>query len=95
MTKSSLPAGCIVVGVDGSEHAARAVAWAAEQAAQHPRLPELDRTDLELITIDPDEIRDARWFTRDELRSIDTLGLRLPRADSIARRLIEDWLENT
>lgn len=47
------------------------------------------------ITIDPDEIRDARWFSRDELRSIDTLGLRLPRADSIARRLIEDWLENT
>ena len=31
---------------------------AAEQAAARPRLPELDRTDIELITIDPEGSRD-------------------------------------
>jgi exoribonuclease R len=31
---------------------------AAEKAAAEPRLPDLDRTDLELITIDPDGSRD-------------------------------------
>ena len=46
----------------------------------------------EAITIDPEELRDARWFTRDELRRAEELGFSLPRADSIARRLIEDWL---
>jgi len=44
------------------------------------------------ITLDDDEIRDARWFTRAEIRGIEGLGLRLPRPDSIARRLIEDWV---
>jgi len=34
------------------------VTAAAEQAAAHPRLPELDRTDLALITIDPPGSRD-------------------------------------
>lgn len=47
----------------------------------------------EAITIDPTEIRDARWFTRAELRDHAALGFSLPRRDSIARRLIEDWLE--
>ncbi len=45
------------------------------------------------ITIDPEELRDARWFTRAELRDHAKLGFSLPRADSIARRLIEDWIE--
>jgi NAD+ diphosphatase len=44
----------------------------------------------EAITIDPDEIADARWFTRDELRQPD--GFVLPPDFSIARRLIEDWM---
>jgi NAD+ diphosphatase len=44
------------------------------------------------ITIDTDELRDARWFTRAELRDHANLGFSLPRADSIARRLIEDWI---
>jgi NAD+ diphosphatase len=44
------------------------------------------------INIDPDEIVDARWFTRDELRNPDSVGISLPRIDSIARRLIEDWI---
>lgn len=45
------------------------------------------------ITIDPVEIADARWFTRAELRDPASVGITLPRADSIARRLIEDWMD--
>jgi NAD+ diphosphatase len=45
------------------------------------------------ITVDPDELEDARWFDRDFLRRhVDDDVFRLPRRDSIARRLIEDWL---
>jgi NAD+ diphosphatase len=46
----------------------------------------------EAITIDPEELRDARWFSHDELRNHAALGFSLPRADSIARRLLEDWM---
>ena len=46
----------------------------------------------EEITIDPTELKDARWFTRDEMRNCEQHGFALPRVDSIARRLIEDWL---
>jgi NAD+ diphosphatase len=45
------------------------------------------------ITVDPNELRDARWFTRYEIRNHQSAGFSLPRVDSIARRLIEDWLE--
>ena len=45
------------------------------------------------ITVDYGELADARWFERDWLRSHpDDNEFRLPRRDSIARRLIEDWL---
>jgi NAD+ diphosphatase len=44
------------------------------------------------ITIDPNELTDARWFTRADLREHAALGFDLPRRDSIARRLIEDWI---
>jgi NAD+ diphosphatase len=45
------------------------------------------------ITIDYGELEDARWFTRDWLSSHpDDDSFRMPRRDSIARRLIEDWL---
>lgn len=45
------------------------------------------------ITVDPGELEDARWFSRDFLRSHrDDDTFRMPRRDSIARRLIEDWL---
>ncbi|MBP0493915.1 NAD(+) diphosphatase [Roseomonas indoligenes] len=47
------------------------------------------------VTIDPNELRDARWFTREEIRNPEAAGFSLPRVDSIARRLIEDWLEHT
>jgi NAD+ diphosphatase len=46
----------------------------------------------EEITIDPAELRDARWFSRADLQACDELGFSLPRRDSIARRLIEDWI---
>jgi NAD+ diphosphatase len=45
------------------------------------------------ITIDYGELEDARWFSREWLLShADDDSFRLPRLDSIARRLIEDWL---
>jgi len=47
----------------------------------------------EAITIQADELRDARWFTRAELSDPAAHGFNLPRRDSIARRLIEDWME--
>ena len=46
----------------------------------------------EAITIQEDELRDARWFSRDALRDPAAHGFQLPRIDSIARRLIEDWM---
>ncbi len=46
----------------------------------------------EEITIDPEELADARWFSRADMRAHRELGFSLPRADSIARRLIEDWI---
>jgi NAD+ diphosphatase len=45
------------------------------------------------ITIDFGELEDARWFERSWLLAHqDDDAFRLPRLDSIARRLIEDWL---
>ena len=45
------------------------------------------------ITIDPGELADARWFERDWLLAhVDDDSFRLPRRDSIARRLLGDWL---
>jgi NAD+ diphosphatase len=45
------------------------------------------------ITVDYGELEDASWFERDWLRShVDDDTFRLPRRDSIARRLIGDWL---
>jgi NAD+ diphosphatase len=44
------------------------------------------------ITVDPDELEDAQWFTSAELRCFADQGKSLPRPDSIARRLVETWL---
>jgi NAD+ diphosphatase len=45
------------------------------------------------LMVNAHELSGARWFTRQELRaSPEDETLRLPRRDSIARRLIEDWL---
>ena len=46
----------------------------------------------EEIVLQEDEMRDARWFTRAEIRGHAALGFGLPPHDSIARRLLEDWL---
>jgi NAD+ diphosphatase len=47
------------------------------------------------IAVDYGELEDARWFERDWLAAhVDDRSddFRLPRGDSIARRLVEDWL---
>lgn len=51
------------------------------------------------LTVDPVELESAAWYTREALLAVsaappDAEGLRLPRPDSIARRLIEDWLHD-
>ncbi len=44
------------------------------------------------IRVDGSEIQDARWFTRDEMRSEAEAGsLVLPGGVSISRSLVEDW----
>jgi NAD+ diphosphatase len=44
------------------------------------------------IRVDAEEIAEARWFTRDELRqALETQEIGLPPAVSIARRIIEAW----
>jgi NAD+ diphosphatase len=44
------------------------------------------------ITVDSDEIVEARWFSRDELRAAVASGeIRLPPPVSIAHRIIESW----
>ncbi|MFD2262108.1 NAD(+) diphosphatase [Lacibacterium aquatile] len=48
--------------------------------------------ETETIQVDKTELEDARWFTRDQLARGEELGGHLPRRDSIARRLIEDWI---
>jgi NAD+ diphosphatase len=45
------------------------------------------------IAVDYGELEDARWFERQWLiEHVDDDSFRLPRLDSIARRLVEDWL---
>jgi NAD+ diphosphatase len=45
------------------------------------------------LTIDPGELEDASWFERRWLIAHpDDENFRMPRKDSIARRLVEDWL---
>ncbi len=44
------------------------------------------------LSIELDELEDARWFHREELRDPALRPVRLPDPDSIARFLIEEWL---
>ncbi len=46
----------------------------------------------EHIVVEEAELIDVRWFSRAQVRDPDAHGFALPRPDSIARRLIEDWL---
>ncbi len=50
------------------------------------------------IKCQPTELADARWFTRSELKTFGVWGepgpeFKLPRPDSIARFLIDEWIE--
>ena len=47
----------------------------------------------ETIRIDERELSDARWFTRTQIRNRVSEGFDVPPPDSIARRLIDDWVE--
>lgn len=44
------------------------------------------------ITVCPKELEDAAWFTRADIARMGDSGKRLPRPDSIALWLIEEWL---
>jgi len=47
------------------------------------------------LRLDRDELEDGGWFTREFLRQPHAPEVfRLPRHDSIARRLIQDWLDD-
>ena len=50
------------------------------------------------MKIDYDEIEDAHWFSINELKSLQHPsirgGFKLPRVDSIARRLVDTWINN-
>jgi len=46
------------------------------------------------IRVDYNELSDAQWFTRDDLRHFAQNGKSLPSRDSIARNLIEAWLKS-
>ena len=51
------------------------------------------RAEARELRLDTDELEAARWYDRDALRrSPEDEHFRLPRRDSISRRLIEDWL---
>lgn len=46
------------------------------------------------FNLDPAEILDAGWFSRDEIRALDSGGpFRIPPRFSISRRLIDDWVD--
>jgi NAD+ diphosphatase len=45
------------------------------------------------LRLDPEEIAEARWLSRDDIRNHAALGFTLPAPTTIARRMIDDWLE--
>jgi NAD+ diphosphatase len=52
------------------------------------------RADYGPLDLGPDELESAQWYSRAELlNSPEDETFKLPRRDSIARRLIMDWLE--
>ncbi|MDB5394005.1 MAG: pyrophosphatase [Rhodospirillales bacterium] len=51
------------------------------------------RTDDPTLTLDPSEILEAGWYTRDFIRAIEANDqVRIPPKFSISRRLIDDWV---
>ena len=48
------------------------------------------------LTLDPNEILEAGWYSRDEVRALAGDGpMRIPPQFSISRRLIDDWIDET
>ncbi|MDR3439132.1 NAD(+) diphosphatase [Telmatospirillum sp.] len=45
------------------------------------------------LSVDTNELETAEWFTRADIARFAEQGRSLPNPDSIARRLLEDWLE--
>ena len=45
------------------------------------------------LVIDGHELDDARWFSRNQIREAERHGFAVPGPDSIARRLIDDWMD--
>lgn len=75
------------------------VRYVASQAWPYPRSLMLgfrarlaDGEDPDALVPDPTEISELRWFTREQLRPPEP-GLLLPGPLSIARRLIERWID--
>ncbi len=52
------------------------------------------RADDDRITTDADEIAEAAFFTRDEVRDRSRHGWDIPPPLSIARRMIDDWMDD-
>jgi len=82
----------------------RDIAYASSQPWPFPSSLMLGfraRTDDPTLILDPSEILEAGWYTRDFIRSIDSDGpmsmdpngpVRIPPKFSISRRLIDDWV---
>ena len=49
-------------------------------------------TDCDTLVLDDEEIAEARWFSRAQLRDPDRVGIRLLRPDRIAREVVLDWV---
>jgi len=48
------------------------------------------------LTLDPNEILEAAWYSRDQVRELAGEGpMRIPPQFSISRRLIDDWLDES
>lgn len=47
------------------------------------------------LTLDPNEIAEARWVTRAQLRNHQAEGFAMPNPTAIARQLVDSWLEDT
>ncbi len=45
------------------------------------------------LDIDPKELEDARWMTREQIGRIEEFDMELPRRDSIAWRLVKAWMD--
>ncbi len=53
------------------------------------------RTESPELNIDSDELEDAQWFTREEIRAaVAAEELRLSMKQSISRHLLDSWLES-